>query len=138
MKKLFLLLILAITTTSCLSPNDENFGCFVWGTCESQMFKVYAYSVDNVDFDVYGYIEAPDGWEAKWGKTLMFTAIDPPGYKFTGWVNDPQRSYCYRVEPDVDAVDFRTVYVYGDLNNMQGCNSPNDENYLAATYVKIN
>ena len=129
MKKLYLILFV-ISVTSCSVFDDDCIdGC---------TFKVYAYTRNNVPFDVYDYIEAPGGYEGLWGETLEFIALDPPGYKFVGYIGDSRRSYCYRVLPVVDPYNYRKAYVHGDIKNMAGCNLPNDENYITLKYVRTN
>lgn len=156
MKKLYIVLFVIFVTLlscekTCAGDQDGNMsGC--------STFWVAVYTLEDYDFDVNDYLDVEgsrftelfektysDGdtfsqirYHAKWENYISVTAAeDPDGYKFTGWVADPNRSYCYRVEPNVDPENFRTAYVYGSMSNMQGCNSANMTNYLTATYTKI-
>ena len=152
MKKLYLVLFVIFITFSCSKPDP----CFI--DTEGSMvfcdtFYVVVYTRNNVGFDPDDYIvingdsfieeigtekQPITRYHGYWGETITVTALDPPGYVFAGWYNDPLRGYCSRVEPVVDPEDYRTAYVQGDILNMNGCNMANTANLLAAKYVRIN
>ena len=150
MKKLYLILFVISVTISCTKPClIETDGSMTF--CDT--FYVVVYTRNNVSFDPDDYIVIKGSflteeigtekqpitrYHERWGETITVTALDPPGYVFAGWYNDPLRGYCSRVEPVVDPEDYRTTYVQGDILNMNGCNMANKANLLAAKYVRIN
>ena len=152
MKKLYITLFVAFVTFSCTKPEP----CFIdqegsMTFCDT--FYVVVYTRNNVSFDINEYITIENSSFTEntgkgerpivrhhgfWGETIVVTALDPPGYEFRGWYNDPLRGYCDRVEPIIDPDNYRKTYIQGDILNMNGCNHPNISNSVAAKYVRIN
>lgn len=81
------------------------------------------------------FIDAPQGWKARWGETLTFVAKEVPGYTFVSWDLPSWGSYC-NPDPVIDPSNPRIQIVYNPFDRMSPCNMPIENFPLTPNYVK--
>ena len=127
MKKLYIILFVISVTFSCtLEDSDDTWVVNAWYEGN-----------EDFPFDVYDYIEAPQGWEALWGETLTFIATDPPGWKFVNWNTPSWYGYC-EPKPLVHPDNPRMQVIYNDFYRMQPCNMPLRNINITPNFIKLN
>lgn len=81
------------------------------------------------------FIDAPQGWKARWGETLTFVAKEVPGYTFVSWDLPSWGSYC-NPDPVVDPSNPRVQIVHNPFDRMSPCNMTLEIIPLSPNYVK--
>jgi hypothetical protein len=81
------------------------------------------------------FIDAPQGWKARWGETLTFVAKEVPGYTFVSWDLPSWGSYC-NPDPVIDPSNPRIQIVHNPFDRMSPCNMPIENFPLTPNYVR--
>lgn len=128
MKKLYIILFV-ISVTNCTNPYAGDLADKWEVVIDDWLLKSYP-------FDVFDYINAPQGWNAEWETTLTFIANDPPGWKFVNWNLPSGHSYCVP-NPVVDSKNPRKQVIFNSFKNMDPCNMALEIRSITPNFIKI-